>query len=150
MKFQTIISLPPAAAACPLHGLRAEFAASDPPGRQLGSGGGTANLLDLARRALAPRSTLSQWLSQSPKLMIHASGQSRRLPAYAAEGKLRLPMPRIAGRSGQTPGQTLLDAQRNKEQYRDLIVRVAGYSAYFTTLTPGVQEDVISRTGHEL
>ncbi len=111
MKFQTIISLPPAAAACPLHGLRAEFAASDPPGRQLGSGGGTANLLDLARRALAPRSTLSQWLSQSPKLMIHASGQSRRLPAYAAEGKLRLPMPRIAGRSGQTPGQTLLDAQ---------------------------------------
>ena len=46
--------------------------------------------------------------------------------------------------------ETLLDAQRNKEQYRDLIVRVAGYSAYFTTLTPGVQEDVISRTGHEL
>ena len=37
-----------------------------------------------------------------------------------------------------------------REQYRDLIVRVAGYSAYFTTLTPGVQEDVISRTGHEL
>ena len=46
--------------------------------------------------------------------------------------------------------ETLLDAQRNKEQYRDLIVRVAGYSAYFTTLTPGVQEDVISRTSHEL
>ena len=46
--------------------------------------------------------------------------------------------------------ETLLDAQIHKEQHRDLIVRVAGYSAYFTMLTPGVQEDVISRTAHEL
>ena len=46
--------------------------------------------------------------------------------------------------------ETLLDAQIHKEQHRDLIVRVAGYSAYFTMLTPGVQQDVISRTGHEL
>ena len=46
--------------------------------------------------------------------------------------------------------ETLLDAQVHKEQQRDLIVRVAGYSAYFTMLTPGVQQDVISRTGHEL
>ena len=46
--------------------------------------------------------------------------------------------------------ETLLDAQIHKEAHRDLIVRVAGYSAYFTTLTPGVQEDVISRTAHEI
>ena len=46
--------------------------------------------------------------------------------------------------------ETLLDAQVNKEAHRDLIVRVAGYSAYFTILTPGVQQDIISRTAHEL
>lgn len=45
---------------------------------------------------------------------------------------------------------TLLEAQKEKDKYRDLIVRVAGYSAYFVVLTPGVQQDIISRTGHEL
>ena len=46
--------------------------------------------------------------------------------------------------------ETLIDAQKNKDAHRDLIVRVAGYSAYFTILTPGVQQDIISRTAHEL
>lgn len=42
--------------------------------------------------------------------------------------------------------ETLLDAQKNPEKHRDLIVRVAGYSAYFTNLTPMVQQEVIDRT----
>lgn len=41
---------------------------------------------------------------------------------------------------------TLLDAQRNPEQYRDLIVRVAGYSAFFGELCKEVQDEIISRT----
>jgi formate C-acetyltransferase len=45
---------------------------------------------------------------------------------------------------------TLLDAQVNREAHRDLIVRVAGYSAYFVALTKSVQEDVISRTSHDI
>jgi len=40
----------------------------------------------------------------------------------------------------------LLEAQRFPERYRDLIVRVAGYSAYFVDLNKGVQDDVVRRT----
>jgi len=43
-------------------------------------------------------------------------------------------------------GNTLRDAQRNPEKYPDLMVRVAGYSALFTTLDPKLQDDIISRT----
>jgi len=41
---------------------------------------------------------------------------------------------------------TLLDARRYPEKYRDLIVRVAGYSDYFVDLTPELQEEIIRRT----
>jgi formate C-acetyltransferase len=44
---------------------------------------------------------------------------------------------------------TLRAAQKNPEQYRDLIVRVAGYSDYFCDLTPALQEEIIARTGHQ-
>ncbi|MBE6546190.1 MAG: glycyl radical protein [Ruminococcaceae bacterium] len=42
--------------------------------------------------------------------------------------------------------ETLRDAQKNPEKYRSLVVRVAGYSALFTTLSKGLQEDIINRT----
>ncbi len=44
---------------------------------------------------------------------------------------------------------TLRAAQRNPEQYRDLIVRVAGYSDYFCDLSEALQEEIIARTAHE-
>jgi pyruvate formate-lyase/glycerol dehydratase family glycyl radical enzyme len=44
--------------------------------------------------------------------------------------------------------QTLRHAQQSPEEYRGLMVRVAGYSAYFVELNPEVQEDIISRTAH--
>lgn len=42
--------------------------------------------------------------------------------------------------------ETLRDAQRHPEKYPNLLIRVAGYSALFTTLDPKVQDDIISRT----
>ena len=42
----------------------------------------------------------------------------------------------------------LRDAQQHPEKYSDLLVRVAGYSAYFTQLHKEVQEDIIGRTEH--
>ncbi len=42
--------------------------------------------------------------------------------------------------------ETLLDAQKHPEQYRHLVVRVAGYSALFTTLSRSLQDDIINRT----
>ena len=40
----------------------------------------------------------------------------------------------------------LRDAQKHPENYRDLVVRVAGFSAFFTKLHPGVQNEIIART----
>ena len=42
--------------------------------------------------------------------------------------------------------ETLLDAQAHPENYKGLVVRVAGYSALFTTLSRSLQDDIISRT----
>ena len=41
---------------------------------------------------------------------------------------------------------TLIDAQKHPENYKDLVVRVAGYSAFFTELCKDVQDEIISRT----
>jgi formate C-acetyltransferase len=45
---------------------------------------------------------------------------------------------------------TLRAAQKNPDQYRDLIVRVAGYSDYFCDLCEALQEEIIARTEHHL
>ena len=45
--------------------------------------------------------------------------------------------------------QTLRNAQEKPELYRDLLVRIAGYSAYFTELTRDLQDDIIARTQHK-
>lgn len=45
--------------------------------------------------------------------------------------------------------ETMREAQRHPENYRNLLVRIAGYSAYFTELSKDLQDDLISRTEHE-
>lgn len=42
--------------------------------------------------------------------------------------------------------ETLLEAQKHPEQYKNLVVRVAGYSAHFVSLDKGLQDDIINRT----
>ncbi len=46
-------------------------------------------------------------------------------------------------------GAVLREAQKHPEDYKDLIVRVAGYSAYFTNLSKMIQDEVIQRTGYQ-
>jgi pyruvate formate-lyase/glycerol dehydratase family glycyl radical enzyme len=46
--------------------------------------------------------------------------------------------------------ETLVDAQAHPESHRDLVVRIAGYSAYFTQLNREMQDEVIARTEHGL
>jgi formate C-acetyltransferase len=41
---------------------------------------------------------------------------------------------------------TLMDAQQHPEKHTDLIVRVAGYSAYFVDLSKGLQDHIMART----
>ena len=49
-----------------------------------------------------------------------------------------------------TDNETLKAAQKNPEEYSDLMVRVSGYSALFTSLGESAQNDVINRTEVEL
>ena len=46
--------------------------------------------------------------------------------------------------------EEMVDAKVHPEDHPELVVRVAGYSAYFTRLTPGIQDEVIERMSHEL
>ncbi len=108
-----LLSVPPAAAGTlpaleniatpPYH------VASDPPGPRLGSGGGSVHMLLSAWRNHQPELSFQQWLNTSRKLVIHGGGQSRRLPAYAATGKLFIPMPVWRWSRGQRIDQHLLD-----------------------------------------
>jgi galactokinase/mevalonate kinase-like predicted kinase len=88
------------------------FVGCDPPGHNLGSGGGTVHLLREAWRATGGGCSFAEWLRQSPKLIVHAGGESRRLPAYAVTGKALIPMPVLRWSHGQRLDQTLLDLQQ--------------------------------------
>ena len=46
--------------------------------------------------------------------------------------------------------ETLERAVKSPEQYRDLVVRIGGYSDYFTRLSPEMQKEVILRTEHKI
>jgi formate C-acetyltransferase len=45
--------------------------------------------------------------------------------------------------------EVLIKAQKEPEKYRDLLIRVAGYTAYFVELCPEVQDEIIHRTIQE-
>lgn len=87
------------------------FCTSDPVGHKLGSGGGTAWLLEAARRDDAPEAPFKEWLAKEKRVLLHAGGQSRRLPAYASSGKVLTPVPVFRWARGQKIDQTLLDLQ---------------------------------------
>lgn len=93
---------------------RAEFfCTSDPVGHKLGSGGGTSWLLAKAYEADDTRGerSFSQWLASERRIILHAGGQSRRLPSYAPSGKILTPVPVFRWERGQCLSQTLLDLQ---------------------------------------
>lgn len=87
------------------------FCTHDPAGSRLGSGGGTIHLLREAWRAGGANGRFSDWLERGKGILLHAGGQSRRLPGYAAEGKALIPVPVFRWSTGQRIDQTLLDLQ---------------------------------------
>ena len=110
-----LLSLPPNLVEC-FHDLenvdRLEwFCTSDPVGSKLGSGGGTAWLLDACRKEWAPDVPLCDWLGQEKRILLHAGGQSRRLPGYAPSGKILTPIPVFRWARGQRLSQNLLSLQ---------------------------------------
>ncbi|WP_241159927.1 bifunctional fucokinase/fucose-1-phosphate guanylyltransferase [Parabacteroides sp. ZJ-118] len=87
------------------------FCTSDPAGARLGSGGGTTWLLEASRRNEAPDVSMKEWLGQEKRILLHAGGQSRRLPGYAPSGKILTPIPVFRWARGQRLSQNLLSLQ---------------------------------------
>lgn len=93
------------------------FCTSDPIGHRLGSGGGTAWLLQEACRAESSLQSsilnlqFNTWLAQEKRILIHAGGQSKRLPAYAVSGKVLMPLPVFRWERGQRLSQDLMSVQ---------------------------------------
>lgn len=87
------------------------FVGSDPKDCKVGSGGGTAYLLAELWASQGEDIDFETFLKGSKKLIIHAGGQSRRLPAYAPLGKILTPIPVFRWSRGQRINQTLLDLQ---------------------------------------
>ena len=108
---KTLLSLPPNLTDCfhDITGYDREqfFCTCDPVGHRLGSGGGTAWLLSQA----CGTADFDAWLPQQKRILIHAGGQSRRLPSYAVSGKVLMPVPVFRWERGQRLSQTLLDLQ---------------------------------------
>ena len=86
------------------------FCTCDPVGHRLGSGGGTTWLLQEACRAEG-ESDLDTWLPREKRILIHAGGQSKRLPSYAVSGKVLMPVPVFRWERGQRLSQNLLSLQ---------------------------------------
>lgn len=112
-----LLSLPPNLVDCfhDVTGFSHEeyFCTNDPIGHKLGSGGGTTWLLQQAfqNEASLSSSSFEDWLCKEKRILIHAGGQSRRLPSYAPSGKVLTPIPVFRWERGQRIGQTLLDLQ---------------------------------------
>ena len=117
------------------------FCTHDPIGHKLGSGGGTTWLLQQAFESERPTPSpspreertgksekgkvkseqgegksekgkdFSQWLAQEKRIILHAGGQSKRLPSYAISSKVLTPIPVFRWERGQQLSQTLLDLQ---------------------------------------
>ncbi|MBQ4175649.1 MAG: bifunctional fucokinase/L-fucose-1-P-guanylyltransferase, partial [Prevotella sp.] len=104
----------------------------DPVGKKLGSGGGTTWLLHQAylesckesaecvsdekgksqtsdSMAFSPQ--FQEWLASEKRLLLHAGGQGRRLPAYSPSGKILMPLPVFRWERGQRLSQDLLSLQ---------------------------------------
>ena len=112
---QKLLSLPPNLIHC-FHKLEEVshtdwFCTSDPIGSKLGSGGGTTWLLQACHQAFAPQESFSNWIGHEKKILLHAGGQSRRLPSYGPSGKILTPIPIFSWERGQKLGQNLLSLQ---------------------------------------
>ena len=110
-----LLSLPPnlVGAFHEVTGLSPEdyFCSCDPVGHRLGSGGGTTWLLQAAWNVESPSTEFTEWLAQEKRILIHAGGQSKRLPSYAVSGKILIPLPVFRWERGQKLSQDLLSVQ---------------------------------------
>ncbi len=103
------------------------------------------------------RSVGSLGLETAPSGASHIITLSPSILRDAEHIKKLAALLRAYGRIGGTSlmvnvidAETLREAQRNPEEYRNLLVRVTGYNAYFVMLGKEIQDEIIARVSHEL
>lgn len=89
------------------------YCTSDPKDMRVGSGGGSLWLLESCYNddINNHKYSFSEWLSAEKRILLHAGGQSRRLPSYAPSGKILTPVPVYRWERGQKLSQDLLSLQ---------------------------------------
>ena len=91
------------------------FCTCDPEGHRIGSGGGSAWLLEKCfehqTSSINHLISFEEWLASDKRILLHAGGQSRRLPSYAPSGKILTPIPVFRWERGQRLAQDLLSLQ---------------------------------------
>ena len=109
-----LLSLPPNLIGCfhEVTGLSSEeyFCTCDPVGHRLGSGGGTIWLLHEAWK-YESKESFDNWIAKEKRILIHAGGQSKRLPSYAVSGKVLMPLPVFLWDHNQQFSKDLLSVQ---------------------------------------
>ena len=141
-----LLSLPPNVVECfhDITGLSADeyYCSCDPVGHRLGSGGGTAWLLQQAH----------DWLNGERCVILHAGGRSQRLPSYAVLGKVLMPVPVFRWERGQRLSQDLLSLQlplyerimeQAPEMLRTMVVSGDVFIRSSEKLQPIPQADVV-------
>lgn len=113
------------------------------PSQGMDLNGPTATINSIARldHELATNGTLVN-MKFSPSALEGPKNLARFVQLVRTAGELGL----IHLQFNVVSRETLLDAKRNPDNYKGLLVRVAGYSAYFIELDPDVQDDIINRT----
>jgi trans-4-hydroxy-L-proline dehydratase len=109
--------------------------------------GPTAEILSVGKMGLetAPNGS-SHTMSFSPSLLRdseHVSKLMAFLQAYGEKGGTALQI-------NVLDPETLREAQRRPDEYRNLLVRVTGYNAYFVMLGKEMQDEIIARESHDL
>jgi formate C-acetyltransferase len=88
----------------------------------------------------------SHTMSFSPSLLKHPEQRQKLMALLRAYGK-------VGGTCVQLnaiDANTLREAQRHPDEYRNLLVRVTGYNAYFVGLGKEIQDEIIARESHQL
>ncbi len=143
-----------------MHGRLGAQTGASPDGRRAGwafaDGAGPAQGRELCGPTAAVKST-TKW-DHTPNLgglVLNLKFSARALDTAEAREKLAalirtyMQLGGLETQINVVSRDTLLDAQENPEQHRDLLVRVAGYSDYFVGLDPVLQDEIIRRTEHE-
>lgn len=106
--------------------------------------GPTASLNSAARLPLSMTPSGGNNVKFQPVVVSGADGLSRlrsMIEAYFEQGGTQLQINIL-------DPAVLLDARKNPENHKNLLVRVVGYSAYFVTLSPQEQDEIIARSAH--